>query len=121
MNRHRDLIAWQKCRELASAIYRVTRSFPRDERFGLIAQLRRAAVSAAANIAEANARLGARELGHGLSMTLGSLAEVDTLLAIAEDLDYVSADELARLEAMRSEASMVTFGLQRRTRSLARK
>ena len=54
-------------------------------------------------------------------MTLGSLAEVDTLLAIAEDLDYVSADELARLEAMRSEASMVTFGLQRRTRSLARK
>ena len=118
MNRHRDLVAWQVCRHLASECYRATRSFPAPERYGLTSQIRRAAVSTAENIAEGNARLGAKELAHGLSIALGSLAELDTLFAVAEDLGYLAGNELAALEALRVRASQLIFGLQRRTRKL---
>jgi four helix bundle protein len=74
-------------------------------------------VSAAANIAEGYARLGPRETAHGLSMTLGSLAEVDTLLAVAEDLGYLNIEQAKAIEALRSRASRLTFGLQRKLRS----
>ncbi len=117
MNTHRDLVAWQVCRALVSAIYRSTMNFPPDERFGLSSQLRRAAVSAASNIAEGYARFGPRETAHGLSLALGSLAEVDTLLAVAEDVGYLSAEHLADLEALRSRASRLAFGLQRKVRA----
>ena len=86
MNAHRRLVAWQRSRELAREIYRATASFPPSEQFGLTSQLRRAAVSVVANISEGYARYGRAELAHALSVSLGSLAEVDTLLEIAKDL-----------------------------------
>lgn len=116
LNIHRRLIAWQRCRELALEVYRVTAGFPQDERFGLTSQLRRAAVSAAANVAEGYARYGRAELAHALSITLGSLAEVDTLLEIAKDLGYMTPSDYAELSTLREEASKVTFGLRRKLR-----
>jgi four helix bundle protein len=116
MNKHRDLDAWRVCRELALAIYRSTASFPVSERFGLTAQLRRAAISPAANIAEGYARYGTRETAHAVSIALGSLGELDTLLAIANDLGYLSPEQFAELDGLRSRASQVTFGLQRKLR-----
>ncbi len=77
VNSHRKLLAWQACRELIREVYSVTRGFPADERFGLTAQLRRAAVAAAANIAEGYACTGLKETAHGVSIAVGSLAEVD--------------------------------------------
>lgn len=80
---HRTLKAWQEAIALVDAIYEITASFPVDERFGLTSQLRRAAVSVPANIAEDFARNGTRELLHFLSISSGSLSELDTLLEIA--------------------------------------
>jgi len=116
MNAHRKLDAWKICRQLANAVYRATKSFPADERYGLTSQLRRAAVSAACNIAEGYARYGLKESAHGVSIALGSLAEVDTLIAIAEDEGYLAGETLAELEELRVRASQVTFGLQRKLR-----
>jgi four helix bundle protein len=116
VQRHRSLEAWQQCRALASEVYDATRGFPADERYGLVSQLRRAAVSAAANIAEGYARFGTREMAHALSISLGSLAELDTLFAIAADQGYLTREQLEILEDSRSRASRLTFGLARSLR-----
>jgi four helix bundle protein len=109
-------MAWQHCHALTREIYRVTVAFPREEQLGLAQQLRRAAMSAAANIAEGQARHGAAEFSHTLSVALGSLAETSALLTLAVDLGYVNEADASRLEALRTEASRTTFGLQRKLR-----
>ncbi len=114
MDAYRRLKAWQHCRALVLEVYRVTVTFPGEERFGLVPQLRRAAVSAVANIAEGQARYGPTEFSHVLSVALGSLAEVSALLDVPAELDHVQAEDASRLDALRSEASGTTFGLQRR-------
>ncbi|SPE27090.1 conserved hypothetical protein [Acidobacteriia bacterium SbA2] len=85
---YRDLLIWQKGMELAKRVYTLTRVFPNDERFGLTAQMRRAAVSVPSNIAEGQARHGRLEFVHFLSHAEGSLAEVDTQLTLAVELGY---------------------------------
>jgi four helix bundle protein len=85
---YRDLLIWQKGMALAKQIYAMTRAFPADERFGLTAQMRRAVVSAASNIAEGQARHGRREFVQFLSHAEGSLAELDTQLTLAVELGY---------------------------------
>lgn len=121
MNSHRKLLAWQACRELIKEVYQATRAFPPEERFGLTLQLRRAAVSAAANIAEGYARTGLRETGHGLSISLGSLAEVDTLPAVAEDQEYIAREQLDNLEALRVRSGQLCSGLLRSLRAKMKK
>jgi len=117
MDAYRQLKAWQHCRALVREVYRATATFPDDERFGLVSQLRRAAVSAVSNIAEGQARYGTTEFAHALSIALGSLAEVSALVDVAAELGYVGTEEAGRLEALRSEASRTTFGLQRKLRT----
>lgn len=85
--RHRGLKIWKDAVTFACDIYRQTRSFPQEERFGLASQLRRAAVSVPSNIAEGSKRL-ADDNKHFLRYALGSLAECDTQLIIAESLGY---------------------------------
>jgi four helix bundle protein len=116
VNAHRRLVAWECCMELTREVYSATGRFPAQERYGLASQLRRAAVSTAANIAEGYARYGRQELAHALSVSLGSLAEVDALLEIASQLGYLSSVEHQRLSALREQASRTTFGLQRKVR-----
>ena len=117
MNRHRKLPSWQASRALSGAIYRATKTFPRDEMFGLTSQLRRAAVSAASNIAEGYARFGAKELAHALSVSLGSLAELDTLAAIADDQKYWKDGQLAEVSALLDEATRLTYLMMKRYRA----
>jgi four helix bundle protein len=88
INSYRDLLVWQKGMALAKQVYSLTRSFPPDERFGLIAQMRRAAVSVPSNIAEGQARHGKKEFVQFLSHAEGALAELDTQLALAIELGY---------------------------------
>ena len=102
--------------ELAHEVYRLSARFPAHERYCLTSQLRRAAISAPANIAEGYARYGRQELAHALSVSLGSLAEVDTLLEMARRLEYLSVAEHERLDTLRERASRATFGLQRKIR-----
>jgi four helix bundle protein len=104
-------LAWKVAHELALAIYRETDRWPRAERFGLTIQLRRAALSAAANIAEGASKRGRREFRRYLDITLGSLAEVSYLLRFSEDYGLLGQEAWASLEAIRSEAGRLTWSL----------
>ena len=90
---YRDLIAWRKAMQLVTDIYDATRSFPRDELYGLTNQLRRAAVSVPSNIAEGQARFSSKEFHHFLSLARGSLVEIETHLMIAENLGYLPSNQ----------------------------
>ena len=90
----RDLIVWRKAIQFAKIVYGLTSRFPADERFGLTAQVRRAAVSVSSNIAEGHARQG-REFAHFLSIARGSLAEVESQLLLAVELGYIKPEALA--------------------------
>lgn len=88
--KHRELLAWQLAIQLVKEVYRLTSEFPDSERFGLTAQMRRAAVSIPSNIAEGAARLGQREFLHFLGIARGSLSEIDTQLVVASELGYIN-------------------------------
>lgn len=87
-----DLIVWQKGIDLVKNVYALTRHFPSDERFGLISQMRRAAVSIPSNIAEGHARHTTKEYVLFVSHAEGSAAELQTQIRIAIELDYCAAD-----------------------------
>jgi four helix bundle protein len=94
--KHRDLRAWQAAVELVEVVYQVTAAFPRDELFGITSQMRRAALSVPANIAEGAARSSTKELLYFLNVASGSLSELDTHLEIAGRLGFVDdQDRLA--------------------------
>ena len=88
----RDLRVWQAAMVLAESVYEVTRCLPREELFGLSAQLRRAVVSVPSNIAEGHSRTGTGEHLHHLSIALGSLAEVQTQLELVQRLEFASPE-----------------------------
>ena len=85
---YKELKVWQKGMHLTKSIYQLTASFPGDEKFGLSAQMRRAAVSVPSNIAEGQARRGTGEFLQFLSHASGSLAELETQLLLSADLGY---------------------------------
>jgi len=112
MRGHRDLVAWQKAMELVTEIYRTTRNFPREEQCGLVSQLRRAAVSIPSNIAEGYGRNSRNEFHHFVGQARGSLAEVETQIEIAKNLDYVSQESCSELLSRVDEVGRVLTGLR---------
>lgn len=92
MRPHEQLDVWKKSVDFAVQVYTITDNFPKDERFGLISQIRRASVSIAANIAEGAGRRSDKEFLNFLSMSQGSASEVETELLIAFRLGYISDD-----------------------------
>jgi four helix bundle protein len=107
------LTAWQICYELVLEIYRSTSTFPRHELYGLTSQARRAAFSAAANIAEGSAKRGSREFRRILDISIGSIAELAFILRLARDLTYLSDDSWNRLDELRRRAGFLTWRLYR--------
>jgi len=107
------LEVWQKAMDLVVECYRVTKAFPRAEDFGLSSQLRRAAVSIPANIAEGRARQHTKEFLQHLSIAYGSLAELETHIEIALRLGYVGQDESIQLVEMTSTVGRMINGLRR--------
>ena len=118
MQRFTDLRVWQRSQGLAVEIYRVTRSFPAEERFCLTSQLRRAAISVPTNIAEGSKRRTSQDYARFLNLAEGSLAEVECLLMLIRELDLLTpakarellaeADQIARmLSALRSKVEKV--------------
>ena len=89
---HQRLELWQQAMLLVKEIYAVTTDFPKEEMFGLVSQMRRAAVSIPSNIAEGAAREGDKEYSHFLSIARGSLSELDTQVQIAVMLSYIAED-----------------------------
>ena len=100
----RDLYAWQQAMELVVSVYRIAKSWPDDERFGLISQIRRGVTSIPSNIAEGQGRLNDNEFLRFLAIAHGSLREVETQLLIAQRLGYSSA---ASIEPAMEQAAEV--------------
>jgi four helix bundle protein len=112
---HYKLDAWKISRQLVGDVYRLTRTFPKEELFGLIAQLRKTAVSVPGNIAEGAARAGDREFAQFLNVARGSLSELETQLLIAGDLGYVRNDD--PIFAAVDRVSRLITGLYKTVRS----
>jgi four helix bundle protein len=113
---YRDLVVWQKAVDHCVAIYRLCQTLPRDERFVLGAQLRRASVSVACNIAEGHARSHTGEFLQQLSVARGSLAEVETQLTIGCRVDFFTEHQARGLLQASDEISRMLAGLTARLR-----
>ena len=93
MHNFKELLVWQKSRELVKEIYLVTEKFPKEEQFGLISQLRRAAISIPSNIAEGCGRRTNKDTKRFIEIAQGSSFEVETQLILAYDLGFISKKE----------------------------
>ena len=113
---HKDLDVWRKAYDLTLSIYRATTGFPPEEQFGLAQQMRRAAVSIVANIAEGSARRSRAEFRQFVSVARGSYAELEAYLLLAQDLRYLQAEHGATLV---SQSGAVGKMLSRLASSLA--
>src|SRR3954453_14399544 len=110
---HERFEAWKLCHELVLAVYKCTTAWPIHERYGLTSQIRRAAVSGAANIAEGAPKRGSREFRRYLDIALGSLAETSYLLMLARDLGLLSPREWETLDGLRKRAGGLMWRLSR--------
>jgi len=108
---YRDLTAWKKAMELVTEIYKATEGFPKEEGYGLTSQLRRAAVSVPCNIAEGQGRLTKGEFQQFLGYARGSLLEMETLILIAGNLNYLKENQLAELLDLSAEVGKILNGL----------
>ncbi|WP_437225400.1 four helix bundle protein [Planctomicrobium sp. SH661] len=110
---HRDLVAWQKAIVLVTSAYRISQEFPASEQFGLTQQLRRAAVSVAANVAEGKGRGTKNEFVRFLNIANGSLTELDTHFVIAHELGYISKATLEEAVNGVGEVGRIITGLRK--------
>jgi len=111
MNSYERLDAWQAAHRFVLLVYRTTRGFPSEERFGLSSQLRRAAFAVAANIVEGSAKKGPREFRRFLDIAVGSVAEIRYALRLVKDLELITAEQFNDLESERDKVGRLTWGL----------
>lgn len=95
---YRELIVWQEGIKLAKAVYKLTEKFPRQETYALADQIRRAVVSVPSNIAEGQARKAPGDFRRFLHIALGSLAEVDTQLVLAQEFGYLTREDISDMD-----------------------
>ena len=108
---YRDLIAWQRARELVKEVYLLTATFPVGERFGLVSQMDRAAVSIPSNIAEGFGRATTQDYLHFLRIARGSAYELETQLVLAGDLCLCAGEDVLRTSGKLHEVIRVLQGL----------
>ena len=113
MKTHRDLDVWKKSVVLVTTVYEITKSFPKEEIYGLTNQIRRSAVSVPSNIAEGSARQGNKEFAQFLYISLGSLTELETQLIIAGNLKFLSENDYESLMESLKEIGKMLIGLIR--------
>ena len=107
----KNLIVYQKSKELVKQVYALLKQFPDDERFALCGQMRRAAISVPSNIVEGMARLSNKDQSHFLNIAYGSLMELYAQLDIAHDLGYISEDDFTKIEASIDEIDKMIVSL----------
>lgn len=111
MHNFKQLAVWNKATQLTTEVYQATRSFPKDELYGITSQVRRAAVSICANIAEGCGRETSKEFRRFLDIANGSAFEVETLLIVAQNLEYLNIEEAKKLQLKTTEVQKMLFGL----------
>lgn len=107
----RKLTVWQKSYEFVLGVYRYSKTFPREERYGLTSQLQRAVISIPANIAEGYERNHRKEYLQFLHIARGSLGEVETYLLLSRDLEYLTNEAYQALELQRRDIAKLLKGL----------
>jgi len=107
----KNIKAWQYADDLAVLVYSKTKSFPKEELYGITSQLRRAVVSIPTNIAEGANREHKKEYLHFLYIAMGSMAETEYLLHLSRRLEYLEDDEYKKLEDLRKESARTLYGL----------
>ena len=117
MRPHQKLDAWSKSDDLVVEVYKATESFPKEERYGLTSQMRRAGISIPANIAEGAGRYSQKEFAHFLSNAQGSASELETELIIAHRLGYLSEALFSKLITELQRIGRLVTGLSRRIRA----
>lgn len=117
MRPHEKLEVWETAVEFVVTIYKETESFPKEEKFGLISQIRRAAVSVPANIAEGAGRQSKKEFMHFLSNAQGPASELATELLIAQRVGYLDTDTYSSLRATLDSIGRMLVGLSRHLKS----
>lgn len=111
MRPHEKLDVWRNAIDFVVTVYRMTDSFPKEEKFGLTSQIRRAAVSVPANIAEGAARQSGKEFVYFLSNAQGSASELETELLIAHRLGYLGENSYHEMRATMDSLGRMIFGL----------
>ena len=109
----KELLVWQKGMELAERVYRLTEKFPADERFGLVSQMRRAAVSVPSNIAEGQARQSTREFLQFISHAMGSLVELETQTILSERLGRCTPDDTVEIHRLIADLDRMLRAMRR--------
>lgn len=117
MSSFKELIVWQKSYQLTREIYLVSKSFPKEELFSLVSQIRRSSLSIPSNIAEGHARKGKKEFIQFLYIAYGSGAELETQLLLAKDMNYFSMKEYEKLHSLLIEVVKMLNSLISKTNS----
>jgi four helix bundle protein len=117
MKNFRDLKVWEKAHALVLACYEITKPFPREEIFGLVSQIRRAASSIPANIAEGCGRRGNAELHRFLQIAMGSASELEYHLLLSKDLTYLKIDSYEHIQPQVEEVKRMLAALIRKVDS----
>ena len=110
---YRDLKVWQAAMRLAEEVYRLSAKFPKHETYGLVSQIQRSAVSLPSNIAEGHGRNSNKEFNHFLGIALGSLAELETQLILAQRFNYLTEEEVNPPLQISEEIGKMLKGLQK--------
>lgn len=113
MNRFKELKVWQKSVDLTANIYRITEKFPTTEKFGLISQMTRCAVSIPSNIAEGAGRNSKKEFHQFVGISIGSSFELETQLTICGKLNYLSEEQLSALLNELQQVQNMLIGLKK--------
>jgi four helix bundle protein len=113
-----ELNAWKEGHKLVLEIYKITKTFPKDEQFGLTNQLRRAAVSFTSNIAEGFSRNSYKEKLQFYSMALGSLTEIQNQLLVAKDIGYITREEFDKIAKQTITINKITNGLIKKSKTI---
>jgi four helix bundle protein len=108
-----DLYAWQKGHELAKQVYKNTYDFPAEEKFGLVSQIRRSALSVTSNIAEGFSRSSAKEKARYYEISLGSIYELQNQILLARDLKFLSQFNFSRISSLSVETAKLINSLKR--------
>lgn len=109
---YRKLIAYQKAKEVVKRTYKLLKKFPSEERYAMCDQLRRSSVSITSNIAEGVNRFSVKDKVHFIEITFGSLMEVSSQMEIAEELGYITAEDLLSMDDLVTEVAKLLSGLR---------
>lgn len=109
MQNYKDLLVWRKSHELTLIVYKTVSTYPKEETYSLVSQLKRASSSIATNIAEGTGRFSQKDLAHFLQMSLGSSHEVEYLLLLSKDLGFINNETYIQLERKSMRLKLCSF------------